>query len=179
MGAITVADGTPIVWAHGDDWGAGKHGFGEENYEIDLTSLADAAARQGVKGDLGATRAPTYTVMVGFEIDVAPATSGAWVDVFWSSSMSGTAGTGNSGGATGADGAYADPTEWTRQLTYIGALKLTADAAPVVQIGVINEAFVVPTRYGMPVVVNRSAQEFEGDAVEMFIALVPTSVASA
>ena len=178
MGAITVADGTPVVWAHGAVWGAGSHGFGEENYEIDLTGLANAAARQGAKGDLGATRAPTYAVRVGIEIDVAP-TAGQVVEFYWAASNSGTAATGNDGGTTGSDAAYADPAEWKAQLAYIGALRATADASTVVQITTINEAFVPPTRYGMPVVVNLSGQALEADAIEMFIAFIPTSVASA
>jgi hypothetical protein len=181
MATFTLADGTPIIWADATDWpDGGAHGFGNDNYQIDLTSLANNAARQGVKGDLGATRSPTFAVRVGIEVDVAPVSTGAaYVEFYWSASSSGTAATGNDGGTTGTDAAYADPTEWTRQLTYIGSLICTADAAPVVQIQTINEAFQPPTRYGMPVVVNKSGQALEGDAIEMFIALIPTTPASA
>ena len=184
MGAITVADGTPVVWAHGADWGAGAHGFGEETYEIDLTALADNAGRQGVKGDLGATRAPTYAVTVGIEMGASAPTKGEVIEVYWSSSSSATAATGNDGGATGADAAYAaggeaELNEWKAQLTYIGPLTVTADAAGTVQIKTINEAFIPPRRYGMPIVLNYSGQALDGDATKMFIALIPTSVASA
>ena len=178
MATFTLADGTPIVWAHGADWGAGKHGYGEENYELDLTALANNAARQGVKGDLGATRSPTFSVRVGIEIDVAP-TAGVAVEFYCAASSSGPAATGNDGGTTGADAAYADPDEWKRQLIYIGALFATADASTVVQIQTINEAFMPPTRYGMPVVVNKSGQALEADAIEMFFALIPTTPTSA
>ena len=48
------------------------------------------------------------------------------------------------------------------------------DAATTVQRACINQQFVPPTRYGFPVVNNKCGQAFEGDAVEMYIALVPT-----
>ena len=51
-------------------------------------------------------------------------------------------------------------------------LVLTADAATVVQYATVGE-FAPPTRYGQVVVWNESGQAFEGDAVEMFVALVP------
>jgi len=96
------------------------------------------------------------------------------VEFYWSSSPSGTAATANTGGASGADEAYKDgeEAEWVKQLMFIGAMTLTADAATTVQkqhIGI----FTPPERYGMPVVVNKAGQAFEGDAVEMYIALIP------
>lgn len=169
---------TPLVWADATDYSATGSGY-TRTAQLDLTSLANGAARQGDKADLGATRAGRYEVHVGFELDVAP-TAGSEVDVYWSSSASATAGTGNEGGASGADGAYkaGEEAEWVKQLTYVGSIVLTADAATTVQRRCVNVAFVPPQRYGMPVVYNRSGQAFEGDAVEQYVALVPVAYES-
>jgi hypothetical protein len=170
---VLIKDGTPIVFADTTDYSSTNSGF-TRTAQIDLTSIANSAARQSDKVDLGATRAVSYAVHVGIEMDVAP-TAGNLVEFYWSPSISGTAGTGNTGGASGADGAYkaGEVDEWKRQLMLIGALVLTNDAATTVQVGCVNSAFFPPTRYGSLVVVNKSGQAFEGDAVEMYVALVP------
>lgn len=179
-GDITVAMGTPICWADSSDYNSANSGI-TRTHQIDLTSLADGAARQGAKADLGATRAPGYAVKCCFELDVAPTAGTKW-EVYWSSSYSGTAGTGNDGGSsvTGADaawtpggGAEADIDEFKRQLIMIGVMTLTADAAATYQVATINSYFCPPTRYGQPIVKNDAGQAAEGDAVEMYIALIP------
>lgn len=169
---IVTESGTPVVWANLADFGGG-HGF-TRTHQIGLTSLANNAAREGAKADLGATRPGGYAVRCGIEMDVAP-TAGNTIELYWSASESATAGTGNDGGAAGADQAYkaAEEDEWKKQLTLIGVLVLTADLAPIVQIQTINGFFIPPSRYGMPVVINKGGQAFEGDAVEMFVALIP------
>lgn len=170
---ILTNEGTPICWADTTDYSNTGSGI-SRTHQLDLTSIANGAARQGDKADLGDPRADRYSVLVGFELDVAP-TAGVEIEVYWSESFSGTAGTGNSGGASGADGAYkaGEEDEWKKQLTYIGSLVCTADAATTVQRQCINNAFVPPSRYGMPVVVNKAGQALEGDAVEMYVALIP------
>jgi hypothetical protein len=111
---------------------------------------------------------------VFIEFDVAP-TAGNVVEFYWSASHSGTAATGNDGGASGSDAAYkaGEEDEWKRQLLYMGALTATADAATTVQVQTINSMFTAPQRYGQVVVVNKSGQALEGDAVEMCVALIP------
>lgn len=170
---VLVKSGTPVVFADTTDYSSAGSGY-TRTHQIDLTSLASGAARQSDKADLGATRAASYSVNVGFELDVAPI-AGNYVDVYWSSSVSGTAGTGNDGGASGADGAYkaGEESEWVKQLILIGSLVVTADAATTVQRQCINDNFCPPNRYGSVVVYNRSGQAFEGDAVEMYVALLP------
>ena len=170
---VLVKMGTPVCWADSTDYSSAGSGI-SRTHQLDLTSLADGAAREGAKADLGATRPEAYAVLVGIEMNVAP-TAGECVYVYWSESCSGTAGTGNSGGAAGADQAYkaAEEEEWARQLTLIGVLPLTNDAAPTVQRACINDRFNPPTRHGSVVVLNEGGQAFEGDAVEMYVALVP------
>lgn len=167
---ILLKDGTPIVWANSGDYGGA-----DRTHQIDLTSLADGAARQGAKADLGAARAGRYRMIVWIEMDVAPA-SGAVIDFYWAASPHATAGTENPGGASGADAAYTGTAgdsldDSLKQLIFVGSLVLTADAATVVQRMVFT--FTPPLRYGMPVVDNNGGQAFEGDAVEMAIKVVP------
>jgi len=170
---ILIKNGTPVVWADSTDYNPAGSGY-TRTHQIDVTDLADAAARQGAKADLGATRAARYSVFIGVEIAVAP-TAGEVVDVFWSASFSATAGTGNDGGTTGADAAYkgGEEAEWARQLTYIGSLVVTADADPTVQRTCLSSDFRPPNRYGMPIILNESVQALHSDAVEAYIALVP------
>lgn len=166
--------GTPIVVADATDWPVGgAHGFGNDDYQLDLTSIANAAARQSAKIDFGATRARLYAIAVGLEFAVAP-TAGSVVEFYLSPSASATAGTGNDGGAGGTDAAYkaAEEAEWKKQLIHIGSLVCTADATTVVQIQHLG-FFTPPERYGSIVVVNNSAQALHSDAVEMFVALIP------
>lgn len=179
-GDVTISDGTPIVWADSSDYNSTNSGL-TRTHQIDLTSLADNDARQGAKADLGATRPPSYAVKVCLEFDVAP-TAGEVVNILWSSSISGTAGTGNDGGAasTGADAdwdpagaAEADRIEYSRHLTRIGTFIAAADAATTYQVALVNPEFVPPTRYGFPVIFNQAGQALEGDAVEMYVALIP------
>lgn len=170
---VLVKSGTPVVFADATDYSPTNSGY-TRTAQIDLTSIANGAARQSEKVDLGATRAAGFAVRVGIELDVAP-TAGNQIEFYWSASISGTAGTGNDGGASGADAAYqaGSEDEWKRQLLLLGVLVCTADAAPVVQLATINAYFQPPTRYGSVVVVNKSGQALEGDAVEMFVALTP------
>lgn len=169
---ILVKMGTPVCWADTADYNAAGSGIAR-THQLDLTSIADAAARQGAKADLGATRAARYAVVVGIEMNVAPAI-GASVEFYWSQSYSGTAGTGNAGGCSGADAAYfaGDEAEFAAQLIDLGNLPLTADADTVIQRACIG-IFSPPTRYGQVIVKNEGGQAFEGDAVEMYVALIP------
>jgi hypothetical protein len=177
MATYTRAQGVPIIWAHGADFNpAGATSLGTtENYELDLTGLADGVARQGAKGNLGATRPGMYAAFLRWETGAAPAATGVTVDVYWSASISATAGNDNAGGCSGADGGWpgdSNEDEWAKQLIYIGCLVLTADANTV-QVACINPAFQPPTQYGMPVIDNNSGQAAEADAIEMAFYLTP------
>lgn len=170
---ILLKSGTPIVWADVTDYSSSGSGFTRTN-QINMESLANNAARQGAKADLGATRAASYSVIVGWESGTAP-TAGNRVDYYWSCSFSATAGTGNEGGASGSDASYksGEEAEWVKQLIFIGSLVLTNDGAGTVQRKCINNNFIPPMRYGMPIVHNVSGQTSDTDAIQMYIALVP------
>lgn len=162
--------GTPIVWADSTDYSGPDF---TQTHQLDLTSLGSGAARQGVKADLGATRARQYAVMVAFEFTGAP-TAGTTVNIYWSSSPSATAGTANTGGASGTDAAYkyGEEDEWVKQLDFLGSLVATNDASTTVQKQVVA-IFTPPQRYGMPVVHNDTDDTGLNDAVEMYVALIP------
>ena len=172
---ILLKSGTAKVWADTTDYSSTVSGLTRTD-QIDLTSLAAAAARQGAKGDLGATRANRYKVMAAIEFAVAPA-SGALVSIYWAASPSATAGNANPGGTSGSDAAYTGTAgdalaDAILQLQFLGDLVATSDATTVVQyqeIGILEN----PMRYGMPVVQNSTGQAFVADAVEMYIALIP------
>ena len=167
--------GTALVWA-GGTLSSGTGFTKTSGNDLTLASLADNNARQGVKDDLGATRAAQYAVYLGVEFGTGPAV-GAQVEVFWSASPSATAGTGNTGGCTGADAAYfsaaeAELDEHKAGLLYLGSLYATADGNGSFQRQMIGW-FRPPERYGMPVVVNKSAQSLHSDTDEHYVAIVP------
>lgn len=169
---ILVKSGTPVVWADITDY-AGDGGA--RTHQIDLTDLADGAARQGAKADLGATRAKQYTMTVCVEMAVPPA-SGAAVDIYWASSPHATAGTLNPGGCSGADAAYTGSAgdsldDSLMQLLPLGGMSLTSDADPVLQTYTVT--LFPPHRYGMPVIDNNGGQAMHSDAIECFISLTP------
>lgn len=164
MGAITYATGTPLVW---------KNAGGD--YVITLASLGAAAARQGAKGDLGATRAVRWSCRVTLNMDVAPV-NGTAVEIWWSSSSSAVAGTDNTGAASGADAAYTGSAgggvaTTKLQLQLVGVMPMTADADLVIQVAEFT--FYPLSRYGMPIVVNLTAQILEGDNDSHALAFTP------
>lgn len=170
---IHVKELTLIVWADTTDY-AGDGGT--RTHQIDLTSLANTAARQGAKADFGATRADLYSVTLRIEADVAPA-SGEVIKLFFAPSLSTTAATANPGGVSGADAGYTGTAgdsldDSIKQLDFIGALTCVADIAPVVQQQTWK--YSPPLRYGSPVVYNQSGQALEGDAIEMSISFTPS-----
>lgn len=173
MTDFLIGPGTPIVWADiGNDFGDSPIAG---TVQITLASLANGAAQQGVKVDLGATRAAAYAVTFRPELDVAPA-SGAIISVHWAPSPSGTAGIANPGGVSGADAAYTGTTsdslaDSINQLTQVGILYCTSDAAIVVQQQ--TWVFSPEERYGSPVIYNTSGQAFEGDDIEMSLIFTP------
>lgn len=171
---IYIDQETPIVWADTTDFSSPSHGF-SRTAQMNMENVANNAAWQGAKVDLGAVHAESYTVVVGWEPNATP-TAGLTVEYYWSASNSGTAGTGNAGGASGTDLAYQAGNEdaFKAQLEFLGRpLILTATATGTVQIQTINNRFIPPTRYGMPVMVNKSGVTSKTTATNHFIALIP------
>lgn len=140
------------------------------DYAITLTSLASAAAREGGKGDLGATWSRRWAVFFTSSVAVA-ATNGKEIELYWAPSTNATAGTDNPGNVTGVDAALSNPTELVPQLIFIGSLTLSNARGTNIQ----KQYFVFypPTRYGTPVVQNLSGQALGATAGDHEIRLTP------
>jgi hypothetical protein len=143
-------------------------------YLLTLTSLANNAARESGKADLGAVHAARYAVRLELALAVA-AVVGTVVEVWWSSSTNATAGTDNTSVViTGVDAAWAPASgvdDNKHQLQFIGAL-VCSDAAAAV---VFRQEFIafLALRYGSFVVVNKSGQALHATATLSFITIVP------
>lgn len=170
-----VKTGTAIVWSDTTDYNDAVSGLAR-THQIDMTSVAAAASRQGAKADLGATRAAKYNVLVAIEFASAAA-SDEYVDFYLAWSPSATAANANPGGVSGSDAAYTgtagdELADSVKQLEPVGSMTTTADNTTVVQYQKVGEVFATG-RYVSPVVVNNGTGAFVADAVEMYIALEP------
>ena len=143
--------------------------------QLSLASVADAAARQSAKVDLGASRAPFYDVMAVFEFAATPV-AGDVVELYWAPSPSATAGNANPGNVTGADAAFTGTPSTlavaVAELQHIGNFKCTEDPTAVLQTAYIG-SFCPTQRYGTLVVKNESAAAFHSDDVECHVVLTP------
>lgn len=146
-------------------------------YDIDAVTLADAAARQSIKWDWGATRPIAFKVRQTVELSADPAAGGS-IDLYAYESHSATAAVGNTGGCSGADGAYTGYSGHTlaeslKQLDYIGSLitgvQNDTDGVVIGRVGVYS-----PTaRYGGIVIVNNSGIALHSDSIEAAVLFEP------
>lgn len=182
MADTNVKSGTQIAFGvsgsfspadAGTDWTGG----GSITDVLTLAGVLDGAGRQSDKVDLGATRAPAYTVLGCVDFTGETPTAGNQVDYYWAPSTSPTQATANVAGNSGADadapgGALGSITlaEFLDQCQFIGSLVVHDGAS--VQNGIVG-TFAPLTRYGQLVVVNNSGDAFEADDVEMHQVLVP------
>jgi hypothetical protein len=137
--------------------------------------MADAAAVNSDKVDLGATRARMYSVEAAVEMAATP-TTGEIIEFYWAPSPDSVNANANPGYVDGTDGAYtgtpATLAEAVKQLIFIGALVCSADGTPSIQISHIGN-FSPPERYGCLVVKNESGAAFHSDDVETHIVMTP------
>ena len=162
------------VWAHAADFSSTNNGL-TDTHELDLTSLADGACRQGTKADLGATMAARYSCYCCFEPNAAP-TSNEMIHVYWYSSSDD--GLGYASNVSGTDGLYTGTAgdsldDSLMQMLHIATLICTNDALPQYVMNPLLHADEIG-RYGVPFVYNDCGQALNtADANEMFVALVP------
>jgi hypothetical protein len=144
---------------------------------ITMTSVANAAGRQSVKADFGATRARYYDVFADVELAATP-TAGNLIDVYLNPSGSATAGTDNLGNCSGTDAAHtgysSNLAATVPQLIYVGSLVCTAQATSTVQSGYVGRV-AIPQRYGSIVVVNNSGAAFHSAATNVRFRFVPVA----
>lgn len=143
--------------------------------QLSLASVADTAARQSAKVDLGATRAALYSVMAAFELAATP-TAGEVIELYWAASPDSTAANGNPGGVSGSDAAYAGYSSnlaaSVKQLLFIGSFICTVQVTTTVQIAYVG-VFSPPERYGSLIVKNESGAAFHSDDVECHVVFNP------
>jgi hypothetical protein len=143
------------------------------DYALTLTSLANNAAREGVKGTFvdGTYGNPAYLAVRVTAAVGSAATNGLQIVYYFGESPSATAGTSNPGNLTGADASLSNSSELTPQMFLIGPLNLSNARSTNVQ----DQDFVYfPTfAYLIPVVVNSSGQTLSGTAADFVIEVTP------
>lgn len=142
---------------------------------ISLSSVANAAARQAVKLDFGATRARRYLLIFEGEFAATPTALNP-VELYMGWSNSGTAGTDNPAGLSGTDAAYTGQSSnldvSVKQLAYLGDATVSALATATVQ-RIIVGYIEAPMRYGCLVVYNKSGAAFHSSNTNNAIRFVP------
>lgn len=146
------------------------------NYGISLESLTQNSAAQGAKGDMEITAerwANKYLVEHVMETGGSAPTKGGSYELWWAASVSPSAGSNNPGGTSGTDSAYkaGEVDEWKVQLIFIGRLIVTGDANTIMR--QYFKDVVLPARWGMPVVVNKTDQTSAADHNEHYIKFHP------
>lgn len=145
------------------------------NCQLSLAGVADGAARQSAKVDLGENRAQAYAVRCAFEMAATP-TAGDAIYLHWAPSHSPTAANSNPGGVAGADGAYAgyssNLASSLKQLDRAGIFVCTVQVTTVVQQAEAG-VFMPTARYGTLVVRNESGAAFHSDDVECHVVFDP------
>jgi len=140
-----------------------------------MESVANGAARQSTKVDLGTKFAAAYKVRAAFEIGATPVAQNT-IDLYWAPSPSATAGTANAGAVSGADSAYSGYSSnlaaSLKQLDFIGSFVCTAQATATIQVAEVG-VFMPTERYGSLVVVNNSGATMHTDSAEHHVVLDP------
>ena len=131
---------------------------------LTLTSLGDAAARQGDEHDFGALFAPMVRVEIETVLAVAP-TVGEPINVYWASSQDGTDYDGEMGAA---DAAVGDLNQLLR-CYLVGVLPVDDDTSLIRG----SWIFPLPARYGLPIVENQSGQALSAVAADHHIKVTP------
>lgn len=177
---VRVKSGTIFVIANSTYVPDTDDSLGTITDDIDVVGLTTGQAREGVKIDLGATRAAAFSVDIAVEMATDP-TAGDTIDLYWSASASASAAVGNMGpDVTGADADYAGTghgypalADALNQMQFIGSLRLAIqNDTDGVQLGHVG-VFVPTQRYGVLIFHNNSAVSLHSDSVEMAIRFTP------
>jgi len=152
MASVNQTQGTTVTWtsAGGDE-------------VLTLTSLADAAGREGEEHDFTATFPQLVRIELLVDVNVAP-TAGEVIEVWWSSSDDGT---NYDAECTGGDAAFTVAGRY--RLHFVGALYCTNDTDPQRQ----SWLFYLPARYGLPVVINESGQALTATGTDQVVTVTP------
>jgi len=159
---IHLVAGTAITWSTTGD------------KTLTLTSLANDAAREGVKSDtlVDGTLGMPELLEIRFESSVAvAATDGKHIELFIGESDNAAAGTDNPGNLTGADAALSNPDQLKFQCYRAGSIRLSNARGTNVQKQRMRYFPVCP--YIIPLVVNKSGQALGSTAGDHKIVVTP------
>ncbi len=147
---------------------------GYTDVQCDLTSLGNDAGREAAKLDLGAVRAPSYTIDGALESAATPFTTGERIDIYDSPSHNATASDGNLGNMDGVDGAAPSGEgtldELLQKLDFVGS-GIVENTASTVQSMVFNKEWEPAHRYHSFVIVNRATGILIANADEHHITI--------
>ena len=131
---------------------------------LTLTSLADAAARQGDEHDFGVDFAPMVRIELETIVGTAP-TAGEPINVYWSSSQDGT----NYDGEMGAADAAVSDLNQLKRCHHVGTLTVDDDTSTIRG----SWVFALPARYGLPIIENQSGQALSATAGDHHVRVTP------
>lgn len=161
--------GTPMVFAHGDDFDNTPFADTEE---MDMSGLGIGDSRQSPKADLGDLlsddgKLPQRVAVLGaFEFADAPAITGT-VELYWAASPSMGATDDNPYLITGSDAEIATPSaQFLGQLQFIGSIPVQNVADVVFQRTFVTS---FALRYGSLLVFNNTDQAFEAVADKIHV----------
>jgi hypothetical protein len=161
---------TPLTWSSGGSPTTGP------NYLWTPTGILDAVGRAGAKGDLAQGGSPAvfarrWAVLLTTAVASAAADYKG-IELYWSPSNSATLTTNNAADLTGADVTVSGATVLRAQLMLIGVMSLSNAKGTAVQKQWFPEFF-PPTRYGIPMIYNASAQSLSSTAGDHTLTMVP------
>ena len=174
---VLTKTGTAIVIADSTYSPGTNTTLGTLTDDIDVVGLTTGQARQGVKINLGATRAAKFSVDMTVELATDPAAGGR-IDLYWSESHSATPAVGNMGGTTGADADYAGYSTLTLaesllQLIRMGSLVVginnDVDGVQIGHVGIFSPS----QQYGVLVWHNNTSVTIHSDSIECAVRLSP------
>jgi len=172
---VLIKTGTVLIFADSSYSPGTNTTLGTRTDDIDVVGLTTGQAREGVKADLGAIHAPSFSVDLTCEF--ATDADGT-IDLYWSESHSATAAVGNMGNVTGADADWAGAVgetlaESLKHMLFIGSFQCAAqNTADGVQIGHVG-IFSPMQRYGVLVYHNNTADTMHSDSVECAVRFTP------
>jgi len=178
---LQKASTTQIVFAdHANDFapatGSDLRRGTPTNYEMQTASVADTAAVQSDKFNLGATHAALFDLIAALELAATGLTAGEIIEFYVAWSAISSAANGNPGGIVGANGAYAGYSsnlgDSVKQLDLIGTFVVTGQATATVQIAHCG-LFVPKEQYGTLVLKNESGAAIHTDDVECHVVFQP------
>ncbi len=142
-----------------------------KDVQLTFASVADTAARESAKVDLGAVRAARYDVNISIEFAATP-TTGALFELYWAPSPISTPANGNPMNIDGVDAAAPSGIGTLAELVavcqFVGVFVVTNDPTTAVMGGHIG-VFSPSQRHGILIIKNETGAAVHSDDVECHV----------